>query len=179
MNQQSEDKCDRELFSELLEPPIHRCLLHIVPPFIEENNTVFILQMNSEAAWRLREVYWPPQKVFELLQTSIMPLGYRLTESSCDQVGRKIGENIRRFKRRMETITNGKKEKNTIRDKDYLYDQSRRDQAVANQYISPTDRRKKNTPCNSGRPGRRVVQRNERETCPQGQRLHTRLKATF
>ena len=40
-----------------------------------------------------------------------MPLGYRLTESSRDRVGRTIGENIRRFKRRMETITNGKKRK--------------------------------------------------------------------
>ena len=77
MNEQSEDKCDRELFSELLEPPIHPLLIHIVPPFIEEINPVFILQLNGEAAWRLREIYWPPQKVFELLQTSIMPLGYR------------------------------------------------------------------------------------------------------
>ena len=111
MNEQSEDKCDRELFSELLERPIHPLLIHIVPPFSEENNPVFILQMNGEAALRLREVYWPPQKVFELLQTSIMPLGYKLTESSCNRVGRTIGENIRRIKRRVETITNGKKEK--------------------------------------------------------------------
>ena len=106
MNEQSEDKCDRELFSELFEPPIHPLLIHIVPPFIEENNPVFILQMNGgEVAWRLREIYWPPRKVFEVVQTSIMPLGYRLTESSCDRVGRTIGENTRRFKRRMETIT--------------------------------------------------------------------------
>ena len=118
MNEQSEDKCDRELFSELLERPIHPLLIHIVPPFSEENNPVFILQMNGEAALRLREVYWPPQKVFELLQTSIMPLGYKLTESSCNRVGRTIGENIRRIKRRVETITNGKKGKNTIRDVD-------------------------------------------------------------
>ena len=82
MNEQSEDKCDPELFSELVEPPIHPLLIHKVPPFIEENNPLFTLQMNDEAAWRLREIYRPPQKVFELLQTSIMPLGYRLTESS-------------------------------------------------------------------------------------------------
>ena len=62
MNEQSEDKCDRELFSELLERPIHPLLIHIVPPFSEENNPVFILQMNGEAALRLREVYWPHQK---------------------------------------------------------------------------------------------------------------------
>ena len=55
MNEQSEDKCDRELFSELLELPIHPLLIHLVPPFIEENNPVFILQMNGEAAWRFRD----------------------------------------------------------------------------------------------------------------------------
>ena len=57
MNEQSKDKCDREFFSELLELPIHPLLIHIVPPFIEENNPVFTLQMNGEAAWRLREIY--------------------------------------------------------------------------------------------------------------------------
>ena len=61
--------------------------------------------MNGEA------IYWPPQKVFELIQTNIMPLSYRLTESSCDRVGRTISENISRFKRRMETIANRKKRK--------------------------------------------------------------------
>ena len=55
MNEQSEDKCDRELFSEVLEPPIYLLLIHIVSPFIEENNPVFILQMNGEAAWGLRD----------------------------------------------------------------------------------------------------------------------------
>ena len=55
MNEQSEEKCDQELFSEVLELPIHPLLIHIVPPFIEENNPVFMLQMNNEAAWRLRD----------------------------------------------------------------------------------------------------------------------------
>ena len=71
-----------------------------------------MLQMNGETAWRLREAYWPAEKVFELLQTSIMPLGYRVTESSCGRIARTIGENIKRFKRRMETITERKKKKN-------------------------------------------------------------------
>lgn len=60
----------------------------------------------------------------------------------------------------MEMITKGKtKETNTIRDVDNYYDQFRRDQAVANLYISATDGRKQPPPaCNSGRPGRGVVQ---------------------
>ena len=40
-------KCDRGL----LESSIHPLLIHIVPPFVEENNPVFILQMNGEAAY--------------------------------------------------------------------------------------------------------------------------------
>ena len=120
MNERSEGKCDRKLFSELLEPPIHPLLIHIVPPFIEENNPMFIKQMYGEAAWRLREVSLPPHKVFELLQTSIMPLGYRQTESSCDRVGRTIGENIRRFKRRTETIINGKRKEKNIRSETWI-----------------------------------------------------------
>ena len=56
-NEQSEDKCDRELFSELLEPPIHPLLIHIVPSFIEENNPVFILQINGEACVEMERLF--------------------------------------------------------------------------------------------------------------------------
>ena len=75
---------------------------------------MYTLQLNGEAAWRWREVYWPPRKVFDQLQTSILPLGYRLNESSCDRVGRTVGENVRRFRRRIEAITNGKKRKKNM-----------------------------------------------------------------
>ena len=54
MNEQSEDKCDRELFSEVLEPPIYLLLIHIVSPFIEENNPVFILHTNER--WSSLEI---------------------------------------------------------------------------------------------------------------------------
>ena len=35
---------DRELFSELIEPPIHPNLIQVVPPFLEESNPVFIMK---------------------------------------------------------------------------------------------------------------------------------------
>ena len=111
MKERNEDVHYRELFSELSETPIHPLLIHIVPPFIEESNPTFHLQINGEVVWKWREVCWPPRKVFNLLQASILPLGYRLAESACERVGPAIAESIRRFRRKIETISNGKKRK--------------------------------------------------------------------
>ena len=108
MNDQRQNDRDRELFSELIEPPIPPHLIQVVPPFLEESNPVYMIQMSGEAAWKCREFYWMPRRVFDSLQASILPLGYKLNESSCDRVGRTVGENIRRFKRKMDSITSGK-----------------------------------------------------------------------
>ena len=105
MNDQRQNDRDRELFSELIEPPIHPHLIQVVPPFLEESNPVYMIQMGGEAAWKCREFYWLPRRVFDSLQASILPLSYKLNESSCDRVGRAVGENIRRFKRKMDSIT--------------------------------------------------------------------------
>ena len=67
---------DRELFSEFIEPSIHPNLIQVVPPFLEESNPVFIIQMSGEAAWKWRVFYWLPRRVFNSLQASILPLGY-------------------------------------------------------------------------------------------------------
>ena len=108
MNDQRQNDSDRELFSELIEPPIHPHLIQGVPLFLVESNPVYMIQMSGEAAWKCREFYWLPRRVFDSLQASILPLGYKLNESSCDRVGRTVGENIRRFKRKMDSITSGK-----------------------------------------------------------------------
>ena len=63
---------------------------------------------DSNGRWssrKCREFYWLPRRVFDSLQASILPLSYKLNESSCDRVGRAVGENIRRFKRKMDSIT--------------------------------------------------------------------------
>ena len=72
---------------------------------------MFLLQLKSEVVWKWREVCWPPRKVFTLLQESILPLGYRLSESSWERVGYAFAQSIRRFRRKIETISNGKKRK--------------------------------------------------------------------
>ena len=48
---------DQELFSELIEAPIHSHLIQVVPPFLEQSNPVYIIRMTSEAAWKWRMFY--------------------------------------------------------------------------------------------------------------------------
>ena len=87
INKESETVGDRELFSKLVKSPIHPLPVNIVPPFVNEINAMFHFQLNNEALWRLREVCGQPSTVFQLLQLSILPLGYRLTESAGECVG--------------------------------------------------------------------------------------------
>ena len=68
MNDQRKNDLDQELFSELIEPPIHPHLVRVVPPFLEESNPVYIIQMSGEAAWKSRVFYWLPRTVFDSLQ---------------------------------------------------------------------------------------------------------------
>ena len=69
MKDQGKNDRDRELFSELIEPPIHPHLVQVVPLFLEESNPVYIIQMSGEAAWKWRVFYWLPRRVFDSLQT--------------------------------------------------------------------------------------------------------------
>ena len=50
MKDQRKNDRDRELFSELIEPPIHPHLVQVVKLFLEESNPVYIIQMSGEAA---------------------------------------------------------------------------------------------------------------------------------
>lgn len=63
-----ENVSDRELFSELVDNPINPLHVHIVPPFVKENNPMFYLQINGEAAFKWRDSYGQPCKVFNLLR---------------------------------------------------------------------------------------------------------------
>ena len=91
MNKERETAGDWEPFSELVETPIHPLLINIVPSFVNEINPMFYFQLNGEA-WRLREVCGQPSTVFQLLQLSILPLGYRLAESSGERVGSALAD---------------------------------------------------------------------------------------
>ena len=53
MDKVMENVSDRELFSELVDNPINPLHVHIVPPFVKENNPMFYLQINGEAAFQV------------------------------------------------------------------------------------------------------------------------------
>ena len=86
---------DRELFSELFENPIHPLFIHMVPPFVDGNDRMFHLQVSGEALWKWRDVC-KPGALFELLQASILPLGYQLPDSACERVGDVVARSKRR-----------------------------------------------------------------------------------
>ena len=71
MNDQRQNDRDRELFSEFIEPPIPPHLIQVVPPFLVESNPVYMIQMSGEAAWKCREFYWMPRRVYDSFQASI------------------------------------------------------------------------------------------------------------
>ena len=104
---------DRELFSELLENPTHPLLIHIVPPFVDENHRMFHLQVSGEALWNWRDVCGPGT-LFDLLklQASILPLGYQLHDSACERVGDVVApEALDDFVKRYKAARTAKNEK--------------------------------------------------------------------
>lgn len=70
---------------------------------------MFYIQINSDAIWKWQEIYSCPGIVFDLLQLSILPLGYELMESSRDRVGNAVATSIRRFWQKIQDITDGKR----------------------------------------------------------------------
>ena len=63
----AENVNDRELFSELIDNPINPLLIHMVPPFMDEKDPMFSLQINGEAVWESRQVYGHPMSAFDLI----------------------------------------------------------------------------------------------------------------
>ena len=93
---------------EPLEPPINPLLIHMVPPFMGVKDPMFCLQIYGEAVWESRNVFSYPRMTFDLLQRSILPIGYQLSQSSGERVGIAEAASIRRFYRKVQAVTNGK-----------------------------------------------------------------------
>ena len=108
MSEENRSALDRELFSELIESPIHPLLINMVRPYVDSCDQKFRLQINGEALWHWREVRGKPSIAFEVLQASISHLGYKLEESACDRVGSAIATNIRNFWRKIDGTSNSK-----------------------------------------------------------------------
>ena len=111
MNKENRSALDRELFSELIESPIHPLLINMVRPYVDSCDPKFRLQINGEALWHWREVRGQPRVAFDVLQASISQIGYQLEESARDRVGHAIATNIRNIWRKINEISNSKKRK--------------------------------------------------------------------
>ena len=107
MNEEKENERHRELF----ESPIHPLQINMVPPYVDVSNKMFCLQVNGEVLWKWRDISAKPGTAFALIQRSLQPLGYQLEDTSRDRVGNALASAIRKFRRKMESITNGKKRK--------------------------------------------------------------------
>ena len=55
-NQKLMEKMDRELFLELIEPPIHLHLVNVQPPLVNALDPHFYLQLNCELIWLWRKI---------------------------------------------------------------------------------------------------------------------------
>ena len=91
--------------------PINPLLIYMVPPFVDENNPMFYLEINSEAVLKWRDVYGRPRTEFNLLQRSILPLGYGLKPSAQERVGNALRESVWRFLKKIGNTKDGKKRK--------------------------------------------------------------------
>ena len=67
---------------------------------------MYYLQLNGKVIYN-----WRPQTVFDLLQQSILPLGYQLKASGQERIGNALAESIRRFWRKVQGTKDGKKTK--------------------------------------------------------------------
>ena len=72
---------------------------------------MFSLQVNGEVLWKWKDISGNPGTAFALIQRSLQPLGYQLEDALRDRVGHALASAIRKFRRKMESITNGKKRK--------------------------------------------------------------------
>ena len=99
VNKENVSAMDRGFFSELTESPI---AIHSLLIYVDSCNPNYPLQINGEELWHWREV-------------RVARLGYKLEESSHDRIGSAIATNIRNFWRKIDGISNGKREKNNSR----------------------------------------------------------------
>ena len=71
---------------------------------------MFHLQVCGEALWKWRDVC-RPGTLFELLQASILPLGYQLHDSACERIADVLARSVRRFREKVQSSRNGNKRK--------------------------------------------------------------------
>jgi len=104
---------DRELFSELVEPLIKPVHLHMNIPLPDSPNSPFVLDINGEALWQLRS--YSNDTLFEVLNKSLMQLGFQLKQSSCIRIGKGLRCHVHNFRTKIMQTRNGNRRKSLKR----------------------------------------------------------------
>ena len=97
-------KVDRELFLELIESPINPAFLHISTP-LKHCDPMFYLQINGEALWQCRAIK-KPEQMFQVLQDSLLQLGYRLSSLCKSRVGILVYGKVNYLTKKVRNATN-------------------------------------------------------------------------
>ena len=85
LSMQKMQKVDQELLLELIESPINPAFVHISTS-LKHCNPMFYLQINREALWQWRAIK-KLERMFQVLQDNLFPLGYSLSFTCRSRVG--------------------------------------------------------------------------------------------
>ena len=99
---------DQELFSELKEPLVQPLAVHVVAPFVDNNDKNFSLQMNEKLLWEWRRLGGNLKKMFAILQANLCVIGYALEESVFDPVAQLLNVRTKTFLNKLKEEKNGK-----------------------------------------------------------------------
>ena len=87
------EKMDRELFSELVEPPIHAHLLRVQAPLMNALDPHFHIKLNGKFVWHWGSI--TESKLFEALQANLRKHGYSLTTKCAQRIEKVLKQHIR------------------------------------------------------------------------------------
>jgi hypothetical protein len=110
MDRENTSHSDRELFSELIEPPIkplHPLFINIRRPSSKSLNPQFEVELNGEALWEWRVYRQSIPRLFLALRVSMEMLLYQLNPASESRVGTIANNHVCRFYKKISKTING------------------------------------------------------------------------
>ena len=102
---------DRELFSELIEPPVNPFLFHVQPPLVNGLDPNFYVQICLETLWKWRGLTAGAQKeqLFAAFNSAMRMLGYGVKEESQCRIVQVLKTRINWMLRQTEKISNSRR----------------------------------------------------------------------
>ena len=108
---------DRELFSELIEPPVNPFLFHVQPPLINGLDLNFYVQICWETLWVRRGLTCDKVRLFDSFKDSLKMLGYDVKDECKTRVVPVLITRIHWMLRQTAKIKNAKRRRMTREEK--------------------------------------------------------------